>query len=127
MDAPGGDPTDETIGELVGRLVEDGRGYAEAEIALYKAIAEYRARRAGKALAALVAGWFLIATATTTLVIGAVLSLAAAIGPMWAGLAVGIPLLLGGGLLVRYSLAGIKGLARDKGEREAIERGASAP
>ena len=58
---------------------------------------------------------------------GTVLSLAARIGPMWAGLAVGVPLLLGGYLLVRFGWAGVKGLAQDKGEREAIERAASAP
>lgn len=119
----GGDSKDETIGELVGRLIEDGRGYAESEIELYKAIAQYRALRARKALVALAAGWFFMVTSMTAVVMGTVLSLAARIGPMWAGLAVGLPLLLGGYVLARYGWSGIKGLAQDKGEREAIERG----
>lgn len=119
----GGDSKDETIGELVGRLIEDGRGYAEAEIELYKAIAEYRALRARKAMVALAAGWFFMVTSMTAVVMGTVLSLADRIGPMSAGLAVGGPLLLGGYALVRYGWSGIKGLAQDKGEREAIERG----
>ena len=118
-DRPGG----ESIGGLVGRLIEEGRDYAEAELALLKAIAEYRALRARKALVALAVGWFFMVTSMTAVVMGTVLSLAARIGPMWAGLAVGIPLLSGGYLLVRYGWSGIKGLARDKGEREAIERG----
>lgn len=127
MDETGEDRREQTIGELVGRLIEDGRSYADAELELYKAIGRYRALRARKALVALAAGWFFMVTSMTAVVMGTVLSLAARIGPMWAGLAVGIPLLLGGYLLVRYGWAGVKGLAKDKGEREAIERAASAP
>lgn len=124
MNAPGGDPRDETIGELVGRLIEDGRAYADAELDLYKAIARYRALRARKSLVALAAGWFFMVTSMTAVVMGTVLSLAGRIGPMWAGLAVGVPLLAGGYLLVRWGWSELKGLASDKGEREAIARGA---
>jgi len=127
LTAPGEDDREETIGALVGRLIEDGRSYAEAEIELYRAVAQYRALRARKALVALAAGWFFMVTSMTAVVMGTVLSLAARIGPMWAGLAVGLPLLAGGYLLVRYGWSGVKGLARDKGEQEAIERGARAP
>ena len=52
----------------------------------------YRAPRARKALVALAVGWFLLVTSMTALVIGTVLSLAARIGPLLAGLAVGVPL-----------------------------------
>jgi hypothetical protein len=124
LNAPGGDPRDETIGELVGRLIEDGRAYADAELDLYKAIARYRALRARKSLVALAAGWFFMVTSTTAVVIGAVLDLAPRIGAIWAGLAVGLPLLIGGYLLAHWGWAELKGLASDKGEREAIERGA---
>ena len=51
------------------------------------------------------------------------LSLAQYIGPMLAGLAVGIPLAAGGYFSVHYGWTGVKGLARDESEREAIERG----
>ena len=124
MDAPGGDPRDETIGALVGRLVEDGRAYAEAEIDLVKAIARYRALRARKSLVALAVGWFFMIGALSAVLLGTVLALAARIGPMWAGLAIGVPMLLGGYLLIRWGWGGLKGLASDKGEREAIARGA---
>lgn len=124
LDAPGGDSRDETIGELVGRLIEDGRAYADAEIDLIKAIARYRALRARKSLVALAIGWFFMVTSTTAVVIGAVLELAPRIGAIWAGLAVGVPLLLGGYALVHWGWGEIKGLTSDKGEREAIARGA---
>ena len=51
MDAPAGDPREESIGDLFGRLVEDGRAYAEAELGLYqgdrRCTAPARARGAG--------------------------------------------------------------------------------
>lgn len=123
MNAPGGDPKDETIAAQVGRLIEDGRAYAEAEIDLYKAIARYRALRARKSLVALAVGWFFMLISTTAVVMGTVLALAPLIGAFWAGLAVGTPLLLGGYALTHWGWAELKGVASDKGEREAIARG----
>jgi len=123
LDGPAEDRHEESIGDLFGRLVEDGRGYAEAEFNLYKAIAAHRGLRARRALVALAAGWFLLVTSTTAVVIGTVISLAHYIGPMPAGLAVGVPLAAGGYFLIHYGWTGIKGLTRDTGEREAIERG----
>jgi len=123
LDGPAGDPRDESIGDLLGRLVDDGRDYAQAELELYKAIAAYRAVRARRALVALAAGWFLLVTSTTAVAIGTVISVAQYIGPMLAGLAVGIPLAAAGYLLVHYGWSGVKGLARDQGEHEALERG----
>ena len=126
MDAPGAEPREETIGDLIGRLIEDGRTYAEAELELIKAIAEYRALRARRALVSLAVGWFLLVTSTTAVVMGAVLSLAQRVDAFWAGLIVGIPLAAGGYALVSYGWAGVKGLARDKAEQAAIDKG-SAP
>lgn len=126
MDAPGAEPREESIGDLIGRLIEDGRTYAEAELELVKAIAEYRALRARRALVSLAVGWFLLVTSTTAVVMGAVLSLAQRVDAFWAGLIVGIPLAAGGYALVSYGWAGVKGLARDKAEQAAIDKG-SAP
>lgn len=118
---------EESIGDLVGRLVEDGRTFAEAEIALYRAIAEYRAIRARRALVALAIGWFLLFAAMTALVITALVSLAQAIGPLLAGVVVGLPLAVGGYALARHGWAGVKGLGRDATEQAAIERGERLP
>ncbi len=126
MDAPAEDPRDESIGDLLGRLVDDGRTYAEAELALIKAIAQYRAQRARRALVSLAIGWFLLVTSTTAVVMGAVLSLAQRLDPFWAGLIVGIPLAAGGYALVSYGWAGVKGLTRDTAEQQAIDEGGAA-
>ena len=123
MDAPGADPREESIGELVGRLVEDGRSYAEAELKLAKAIAEYRAQRAGRALALLAGAVLLGLSAATALVLGAVLGLAHYMGPLLAGLLVAAILAGGGYALAAAGLKGIKGLGRDPAEQAAIDRG----
>lgn len=123
MDGPGADPRDESIGDLLGRLVDDGRSYAEAEFELIRAIAQYRAQRARRALVSLAVGWFLLVTSTTAVVMGAVLSLAQRLDAFWAGLIVGVPLAAGGYALVSFGWAGVKGLTRDRAEQEAIDKG----
>ena len=123
MDGPAGDPREESIGDLVGRLVEDGRAYAEAELELIKAIAEYRALRARRALVALAAGWFLLVSSMTALLIGAVTGLSQHMSPFLSGLVVGVPMAGLGYGLVSYGWTGIKGLGRDKAEQEAIDQG----
>jgi hypothetical protein len=120
------DSQDESITALAERLVDDVRGYAEAELGLWKAIVEYRAVRARQALVMLAIGWFLLLAAMTALVIGAMVWLTQLFGPLVAGLGVGMPLALGGYLLVRIGWAGIKGLGRDSHEQAAIERGKAA-
>lgn len=127
MDGPAGDPKEESIGDLVGRLIEDGRAYAEAEVELYKAIALHRGVRARRALVSLAIGWFLLFAAMTALVIAAMVSLTQAVGPLLAGVLVGVPLAAVGYALVRTGWAGIKGLGRDDAERAAIERAEHNP
>jgi hypothetical protein len=117
----------EAIGDLVGRLVADGRAYAEAEFELYRAIAEHRAERARNAAVALAIGWVLLIAALGALTIGGMIALSLTIGPLLAGLAVGGPLAVAGWLSARYGWAGIKGLGRDEPERAAIERGKVGP
>lgn len=123
MDAAEPEPQGESIGDLLGRLVEDGRSYAEAELELVKAIAAYRAQRARRALVSLAIGWFLLVTSTSAVVMGAVLSLAQRLDAFWAGLIVGIPLAACGYALVSLGWAGVKGLARDSAEQQAIDKG----
>jgi len=124
LDAGGEDRQEESIGELIGRLVEDGRAYAEAEVKLVKAIAEYRAQRAGRALALLGAGAVLLLSAVTALVLGAVTGLARYMNPFLAGLLVAALLAAAGYVLIRLGTAGLKGLGRDPAEQAAIDRGA---
>jgi hypothetical protein len=123
LDGPAADPREESIGDLFGRLVEDGRIYAEAELKLVKAIAEYRAQRAGRALAVLAAGVFLALSAATALVVGAVLGLSLYMHPFLAGLLVAAVLAGGGYVLAMAGLKGMKGLGRDQAEQAALDKG----
>lgn len=87
------------IGELVHELIEEGKGYARAEVDLVKAIAAAK----GKAVA-LPAGLFgaalLLALAgVTALAVGVVIALARFVGPLAAGfLGMVIFMALAGGL-----------------------------
>jgi putative superfamily III holin-X len=123
LDGPAGDPREESIGDLFGRLVDDGRAYAKAEIDLYRQIALHRAGRARAGLIALAAGAVLLLSSLTALILGLVLGLAEWIGPWLAGLAIAGLLALTGALSIRFGIAGLKALKGDEAEREALTRG----
>lgn len=94
---PGPAPPERPVGELVHELIEQGKAYARAEIALAKAIAASK----GKALA-LPAALFAVAlicllAAVTALAVGVVLALAVVIGSLAAGVA---------GMLIFTAIAG---------------------
>jgi hypothetical protein len=121
--ADAGDPKEESIGALLGRLAEDGRSYVKAEIGVYKAIAARRAARARNGLIALALGAVLLVTSVTALLLGLVLWLATLIGPLLAGIAVAAALILAGFILVRMGISGLRALGGDEAEREALSRG----
>lgn len=123
MDDPGAQPDDESIGALFARLIEDGRAYAKAELALLAAILRHRGQRAGRAMAALGAAFILVLAATMALVVGLVLGLATLIGPVGAGLAIAAGFGGAAYLCLRIGLAGLSGLGSDQAERDAIKRG----
>ena len=121
--AEAGDPKDESIGELLGRLAEDGRAYVRAEIGVYKAIAARRAARARNGLIALLIGAVLLISSITALLFGLVLWVATLVGPLPAGLIVAAVLILIGFILVKLGISGLKALGGDEAEREALARG----
>ncbi|HYI63618.1 MAG TPA: phage holin family protein [Allosphingosinicella sp.] len=127
MDGPAGDARDESIGDLFGRLIDDGKSYAKAEVDLYRQIALHRAGRARTGLIALIAGAVLLLSSLTALILGLVLGLAELIGPLFAGLAIAALLALAGAFLVRFGITGLKALAGEEGERQALLRGESRP
>ncbi|HEV2865850.1 MAG TPA: phage holin family protein [Allosphingosinicella sp.] len=127
MDAPAHDPREETVGDLLGRLVEDGRRYARAELDLLRQIARHRAGRARNGLVLLAAGGVLALSALTALIIGLVMGLATLIGPVLAGLAVAAALAGTGYALIRFGLGGLSALGGDEEERQAIGRGEKLP
>ena len=121
--ADSGEPRDESIGDLLGRLAEDGRAFVKAEIGVYKAIAARRAARARNGLIALAVGAVLMIASITALLLGLVLWLTTLIGPLLAGLAVAAVLILTGLVPVRVGVSGLKALGGDEAEREALARG----
>ncbi len=121
--ADAGEPREESIGALLGRLADDGRAYVKAEIGVYRAIAARRAAKARNGLIALAIGAVLLISSITALLFGLVLWLATLIGPLLAGLAVAAVLILAGFMLVRMGIAGLGALGGDEAEREALMRG----
>jgi hypothetical protein len=121
--ADSGEPREESIGELLGRLAEDGRAFVKAEIGVYKAIAARRAARARNGLIAIAVGAVIMIASIIALLLGLVLWLATLIGPLLAGVAVTAFLVLTGFVLVRVGLTGLKALGGDEAEREALARG----
>ena len=98
MDRDGG-PDEAPIGEVFGRLIDDGKAYAHAEIDLVRARAESQVDRAKLPLilggAALAFGF----ASVIALVLTLVLSLASLLGPLGGGLlATLIVVLIAGGL-----------------------------
>ena len=125
MDAPVQNPQDESLGDLFGQLIDDGRAVATAEINLYKQIALHRAGRARSGAVSLVAGGVLLWFAMIALILGLVLGLATLIGPLGAGVVVALVLGIGGYLLVNRGLGGLRALSGDDEERQALSRGES--
>lgn len=123
MDAPAGKPAESSIGDLFGRLADDGRAYLRAETELYRAIARRRAGRARNGAIALVAAALLANAALIVLLVALSLELALHVGPAFGGLIVAAAVLVGAFLLVRYGAAKMKALAGDAEEKAALEAG----
>lgn len=124
---PESETTEESIGDLVGRLAENSRAYAEAELEVIKAIARHRAARARKGAILLSVGVVLLLSALTALVLGLVLGLAELINPALAGLAVCLALAAIGGVLARAGIGGLAALGGDDEERGALARAERTP
>jgi hypothetical protein len=87
-DPPPPEPNGERpIGELVGRLVEDGKAYAQAEFGVAKAIASAKADRLKIPAILFGAAFVLSQAAATVLAVALFLALLPLIGPLLAGIA----------------------------------------
>ena len=122
MDAPASHSAS-SIGDLFGRLADDGRAFVRAEVGVYKSIAKRRAGKAAGGAAALVAAVFLLNAALVTLMVCIALALATLIGPLLAGLATFAATGVIAYILVRYGLARMQALSGDAEERAALAAG----
>lgn len=123
MDAQVGKTGESSIGDLFGRLAEDGKAFLRAEAGLYQAIAKRRAGKAAGGAGALVAAFLLLNAALITLLVCLALALALHIGPVLAGLAVFVATGLVAFVLVRFGLARMRALSGDEEERAALAAG----
>src|SRR5690348_2659889 len=102
-------PPERPIGELVHELVEEGKGYARAELGLAKAIAAAKARALALPAALFGVAFILALAAVTALAVGIVLALTKFIGPLLAGFL---------GFLIFAAIAGLLGwMAADRVSR----------
>lgn len=86
MAGGGNDPGDTPIGELLGRLVDDGKAYARAEYDLVRANAEAKAEAAKKPLILGAAAALFLQAAVVVLGMTIALALATLVGPLAGGL-----------------------------------------
>ena len=93
---PGPD-AERPIGEIIHELIEEGKGYARAEIGLAKAIANAKAKALALPAGFFAAALFIGMAAINALVFGVVLALAPFLGPLLAGFV---------GLLIFAGIAG---------------------
>lgn len=91
---------DESLGDLFGRLVDDARGFGQAEVDYYRTLLRERLRAAKTSLWMGAVAMSLALAASVALVVGLVLTLAPLVGPGWATLIV---------VSVALALAGLMG------------------
>jgi putative superfamily III holin-X len=121
LDAPVGIPSpDPSLGDLFGRLADDGKAFVRAEADLYKAIALHRAGKARNGIIAIVAGALLIEAALIVFLVGLALGLALHVGPVLGGLLVAAGAGLAGYFLIRFGAGRMKALSGDAEEKAAM-------
>ena len=123
MDAQTSRPSEPTIGELFGRLADEGKAFARAEANLYKSIAMRRVSLAKNGAVALVATLFLVNAGLVAFMVGLAMQLAKWVGPALGGLIVLVLVGALGYFLVRYGMGKLSALGGDAEERAALATG----
>jgi hypothetical protein len=123
LDAPAGKDGESSLGDLFGRLAEDGRTFVKAEAGLYKAIALRRIGKAKSGLVAIVAAALLANAALIVLLIGLALELSVHVGRFFGALIVAAGAGVAAFLLIRFGAARMKALSGDAEEKAALAAG----
>jgi hypothetical protein len=127
LSSSAGNKDESSLGDLFGRLADDGRAFVRAEAGLYKAIAVRRAGKAKSGAIALVAAALLANAALIVLLIGIALELSIHVGRFLAALITALGAGLIAFLLVRFGAARMKALSGDEEERKALAAGETLP
>lgn len=93
------EPEEESIGALFGRLAEDGKGYARAEIGYYRTLATSKLGESKNGVILGVAALVIACSSVTALLVGLILTVSTLTGPGWATLIVFLSALALAGLL----------------------------
>ena len=120
MDMPASKPPEPSIGDLFGRLADDGKAYVRAEAGVYKAIATRRIGNAKSGVIALVTAFLLLNAALITLLVCFALGLVPIMGPVLAGLLVFAVVALICFVLARFGAARMQALGGDAEEKAAL-------
>jgi heme A synthase len=120
-------PDEPSIGDLFGRLADEGKAYVRAEAGVYKAVATRRIGNAKSGVIALVVAALLMNAALGMLLVCLALGLAPLVGPIFAGLIVFAVIAVISFLLVRFGAARMKALGGDPEERAALAAGETRP
>ena len=106
MHSGGADIEEETpIGELVGRLIDQGKGYARAEVGLVKAVATAKADAVKLPAALFAAALLFVIAGVVTFCLTIALALATLIGPLAGGLVATV---------IAFAIAGVLALVGKK-------------
>ncbi|KQM27105.1 MULTISPECIES: phage holin family protein [unclassified Sphingomonas] len=108
---------DEGLGTVVTRVVDDAKAYAQAEMTLWKTVASTRGSQAGIAVGMAACAVVIALSAVAALLVGAILSLQAMMGPGWATLLVVVVALAIAGLLAKMAVTGFKRVMAPLGDR----------
>ena len=98
MASGGAEQNEPPIGELVGRLIDQGKGYARAEVGLAKAIATAKVDAAKVPALLLATALLFVIAGVVTFCITLALALATLIGPLAGGLLA---------TLIAFAIAGV--------------------
>jgi hypothetical protein len=107
-------PEDEGIGDLLGRLAEDGKGYVHAEIGYYKTLVRSKLRDARSMLWMGAVAIALALAAMVALVVGLVLTLSPRVGPGWATLIVVVGISMVSAVMARLAWVQVKRIIGEK-------------
>lgn len=99
---------DRPIGELVSQLVDEGKSFARAEVALYKAKGQLAAKRSGMAAGLGGAALVLVIGTVGALLVGLILTLETLVGPLAATLIVVVAALALAGVLAMMAYSRFK-------------------
>ena len=108
------EPDEKSIGELLQRLLEDGKGYAEAELGYSRTLVRAKLRDARAMLWLGAAAAALALAAAVALVVGLVLTLSPLVGPGWATLIVFLGISVVAGVMARLAWVRIKRIMGEK-------------